>query len=95
MIIILSLLCSWFPCALAVPQYVLSSAKVPLFIRSHEMAAKSLSVWFLLSADPISKGPGDPALVRALQPQLSTDLELMEGEKQTGRSERELPFIPL
>lgn len=32
----------------------------------HEMAAQGLSVWFLLSADPISKGPGDPALAPAL-----------------------------
>lgn len=40
--------------------------KVPFFNPGHEMAAKRLSVWFLLSADPISKRPEDPALGLAL-----------------------------
>lgn len=44
----------------------LLSPKVPSFSPCHEMAAKGLSVWFLLSADPISKGPGDPALAPTL-----------------------------
>lgn len=44
----------------------LPPTKVPSFSPCHEMAAKGLSVWFLLSADPISKGPGDPALAPAL-----------------------------
>lgn len=54
-------------------------------------------MWFLLSADPISKGPRDPALAPALllcSPNSPQTQELMEGEKQT-ESEKELSFIPL
>ena len=58
---------AYFP-TLSVFLYTLCppSCKVPSFSPCHEMAAKGLSVWFLLSADPISKGPEDPALAPAL-----------------------------
>lgn len=53
--------------SLSLLQYaVLSPPKVSSFSCCHEMAAKGLSVRFLLSADPISKGPGDLALAPAL-----------------------------
>lgn len=53
-----------FPRLLSLYFYMLSI--FPSFSSFHETAAKGLSLWFLLSADPISKGPGDPALAPAL-----------------------------
>lgn len=76
------------------------SFTVSSFSPCHEMAAKGLSVWFLLSADPISKGRVDSALAPALllfcSPALTHHrLKVTRRRETDWESEGELSFILL
>lgn len=76
------------------------SFTVSSFSLCHEMAAKGLSVWFLLSADPISKGRVDSALAPALllfcSPALTHHrLKVTRRRETDWESEGELSFILL